>query len=88
MKKGRVTEQQVACALHQAEIGASVTEVIRKLEISEQNVLSRKKQYAGTGGGPAAGQRDVADVIAKGSEARPAPRAGPANTRARGDRIT
>ena len=31
MKKGRFTEEQIAYALHQAETGTSVAEVIRKI---------------------------------------------------------
>jgi putative transposase len=60
VKKGRLTEQQVACALHQAETGTSVTAAIGKMGISEQAFYPWKKQYAGTSGGPVARQRDVA----------------------------
>ncbi len=36
MKKSRFTEEQIAYALHQAETGTAVAEVIRKMGISEQ----------------------------------------------------
>ena len=49
MKKGRFTEEQIAYALLQAEIGTSVAEVIRKIGISEQTFYRWKKQYAGLG---------------------------------------
>ena len=49
MKKGRFTEEQIAHALHQAETGTSVAEVIRKIGISEQTFYRWKKQYAGMG---------------------------------------
>ena len=45
MKKGRFTEEQIAYALHQAETGTSVAEVIRKIGISEQTFYRWKKQY-------------------------------------------
>ena len=49
MKKGRFPEEQIAYALHQAETGTSVAEVIRKIGISEQTFYRWKKQYAGMG---------------------------------------
>lgn len=49
MKKGRFTEEQIAFALRQAETGAPVAEVIRKMGISEQTFYRWKKQYAGMG---------------------------------------
>lgn len=49
MKKGRFTEEQIAYALHQAETGTSVAEVIRKMGVSEQTFYRWKKQYAGMG---------------------------------------
>lgn len=49
MKKGRFAEEQIAYALHQAETGTSVAEVIRKIGISEQTFYRWKKQYAGMG---------------------------------------
>ena len=49
MKKSRFSEQQIAFALRQAEGGASVREVCRKLGISEQTFYRWKKRFAGMG---------------------------------------
>jgi putative transposase len=45
MKRFRFTEQQIAFALHQAETGTSVPEIIRKLGITEQTFFRWKKRY-------------------------------------------
>jgi len=47
MKKSRFTEQQIAFALQQAESGTAITEVCRKLGISEQTFYRWKKRYGG-----------------------------------------
>lgn len=49
MKKKRFTEEQIAFALRQAEAGTPVTEVIRKIGVSEQTFYRWKKKYAGMG---------------------------------------
>jgi len=49
MKKSRFTEQQIAFALRQAEGGASVREVCRKMGVSEQTFYRWKKKFAGMG---------------------------------------
>jgi len=49
VKKSRFTEQQIAFALRQAEGGASVREVCRKLGVSEQTFYRWKKKFAGMG---------------------------------------
>jgi len=47
MKKSRYTEEQIAFVLKQAELGAPVLEVCRKLGISEQTFYRWKTKYAG-----------------------------------------
>lgn len=47
MKKTRFTEQQIAFALKQAETGTPVSEVTRKLGISEVTFYNWKKKYGG-----------------------------------------
>ena len=49
MKKRRFTEEQIAFALRQAENGTPVSEVVRKLAISEQTFYRWKRHYAGLG---------------------------------------
>ena len=48
MKK-RFTEEQIAFALRQAEGGTSVTEVCRKMGVSEQSFYRWKRKYEGMG---------------------------------------
>lgn len=50
-KKTRHTEEQVAFALKQAETSTSVSEVIRRMGISEQTFYRWKKVYGGLGVG-------------------------------------
>jgi putative transposase len=47
MKKTRFTEQQIAFALKQAETGTPISEVTRKLGISEVTFYNWKKNYGG-----------------------------------------
>jgi len=47
MKNTRYTEEQISFALRQAEHGASVSEVCRKLGVSEQTFYRWKKKFAG-----------------------------------------
>ena len=49
MKKSRYTAEQVAFALRQAESGTQVSEVCRKMGISEQTFYRWKKRFAGMG---------------------------------------
>ena len=49
MKKSRFTEEQIAFALRQAETGAKVAEVCRKLGISEGTFYNWKRKYGGLG---------------------------------------
>jgi len=49
MKKSKFTEEQVAWALKQSELGISVEEVCRKLGIAEATFYNWKKKYGGLG---------------------------------------
>lgn len=49
MKTKRYTEEQIAFALRQHETGTTVSEIVRKLGISEQTFYRWKKKYAGLG---------------------------------------
>lgn len=49
MKKSKFTEQQIVFALHQAETGLKVSEVCRKMGISEATFYNWKKKYGGLG---------------------------------------
>ena len=48
MKK-RFTEQQIAFALRQAESGTRITEICRKMGVSEPTFYRWKKQFGGMG---------------------------------------
>ncbi len=48
-QKKRYTEQQIAFALKQAELGTPPQEIIRKMGVCQQTFYSWKKQYAGMG---------------------------------------
>ena len=47
MKKGNYTEEQIAFALKQAELGAPISELCRKLGIAEQTFYRWKSKYGG-----------------------------------------
>ena len=49
MRRTKFTEEQIAFALKQAEVGTPVTEVIRKMGITEQTFYRWKKKYGGLG---------------------------------------
>jgi putative transposase len=49
MVEKNFSEEQIAFALRQAESGTSVSEIIRKLGISEQTFYRWKKRFAGLG---------------------------------------
>ena len=49
MKKSRFTEEQIAFALRQSESGAAVSEVCRKMGISENTFYRWKRKYVGMG---------------------------------------
>ncbi len=47
MKKSRYTEEQIAFALKQAELGTPISELCRKLGIAEQTFYRWKNKYGG-----------------------------------------
>lgn len=49
MKKSKFTDEQIAFALKQAEVGTTVAEVCRKMGISEATFYNWKKKYGGLG---------------------------------------
>jgi putative transposase len=49
MRKARFTEEQIAYAIRQVEVGVPVVEVCRKMGVSEQTFYAWKKKYAGMG---------------------------------------
>ncbi len=49
MKRSKYTEQQIAFALKQAELGTPVEEVCRKMGISDATFYNWKKKYGGLG---------------------------------------
>lgn len=49
MKRSRFTEQQIAYALKQQELGVAVEEICRKLGISDATFYNWKKKYSGLG---------------------------------------
>ena len=49
VKKSRFTEEQIACALKQAELGMAVAEICRKLGVAEATFYNWKKKYGGLG---------------------------------------
>jgi putative transposase len=49
MRKTKFTEEQIAFALRQAELGTPAAEVIRKMGISDQTFYRWKRKYGGLG---------------------------------------
>ncbi len=49
MKSSRYTAEQVAFTMRQAESGTAVSEICRKMGISEQTFYRWKKKFAGMG---------------------------------------
>ena len=49
MKKSKFTEQQIVFALKQSETGVPVTELCRKMGISEATFYNWKKKFSGLG---------------------------------------
>ena len=49
MKRSRFSEEQIAFALKQQELGVAVEEICRKMGISEATFYNWKKKYSGLG---------------------------------------
>lgn len=49
MKRSKYTEEQIAFALKQAELGTSVEEVCRKMGIADATFYNWRKKYGGLG---------------------------------------
>ena len=49
MKKSKFTEEQIAYTLKQAESGQPVTEIVRKLGITQNTFYRWKRMYSGMG---------------------------------------
>ena len=49
MKRSRFSEEQIAFALKQQELGTSVEEICRKMGIAEAMFYNWKKKYSGLG---------------------------------------
>ncbi len=49
MRKSRFTAEQITVALRQADAGTPVTEICRKLEVTETTFYRWKKKYGGLG---------------------------------------
>ena len=47
MKKSKITDEQIAFALKQAEVGTPVEEVCRKMGISDATFYNWRKKYGG-----------------------------------------
>jgi len=49
MKKSKFTDEQIAFALKQAEVGTPVEEICRKMGISDATFYNWRKKYGGLG---------------------------------------
>jgi len=49
MKRKRYTDEQIAYSLRQAEAGTAVTEICRKMGVSQQTFYTWRRKFAGMG---------------------------------------
>jgi putative transposase len=49
VKRSKYTEEQIAFALKQAEVGTSIEEICRKMGISDATFYNWRKKYGGLG---------------------------------------
>ena len=49
MKRKRYTDEQIAYALRQTEAGTEVTEICRKMGVSQQTFYTWRRKFAGMG---------------------------------------
>lgn len=49
MKRKRYTDEQIAYCLRQAEAGTAVTEICRKMGVSQQTFYTWRRKFAGMG---------------------------------------
>ena len=65
MRKSRYSDEQIAAALRQAEIGTPVADITRKLGISEATFYFRNKRFGTLGTHEIREQRQLRDENAK-----------------------
>ena len=49
MKRKRYTDEQIAYALRQSEVGTAVTDICRKMGVSQQTFYTWRRKFAGMG---------------------------------------
>jgi putative transposase len=65
MKKSQFSEEQIAYALHEVELGTAVAEICRKLGVSEQTFYRWKRKFAGIGADLSLDKHMLQEVIRK-----------------------
>ena len=71
MKRSKFTEEQIAFALKQAELGVSVEEVCRKMGISDATFYVWRKKYGGIGPSELRRLRQLEEETASSSRSSP-----------------